>query len=317
MIADGSGTYIYVLDHDSVYNGAVSSATNPNPNCANALTGSTTCGDITAFKIDSTTGRLQLVVNAQVTAAGGGAALPYFPVPSNPVDFVLSGGNLLTLSGTTAAASYPYTGGSTVFPYSYSSSNGQLTVNQNNAQALNIAEGTAIVGGGSYIWVLDNEPISVSGVTASQSQILPYTIGSGGSLSAATSGPIPDDATQSNPIYLVVESKGKWFYVANEGNNVIGTGTAESGLAGYYLESPFEPQEIPGEPIGFGSGPGPQCLVEDPSNQFIYTANANSSTVTGQVIDENAGVLTQFAKAPASYALAGPPTWCLVDGRTN
>jgi hypothetical protein len=115
----------------------------------------------------------------------------------------------------------------------------------------------------------------------------------------------------------VVESKGKWFYVANEGNNVTGSGTAESGLAGWVITSPFLPQEISGTPIGFGSGPGPQCLVEDPSNQFFYTANFNSSTVTGQVIDENAGVLTPFTKAPASYALGGQPTWCLVDGRTN
>jgi 6-phosphogluconolactonase (cycloisomerase 2 family) len=321
MIADGSGTYIYVLEHDSLYNGSPSSATNPNPNCANALTGATTCGDITAFKVDSTTGRLQLVVNAQVTAAGGGAAaLPYFPVPSYPVDFVLSGGSLLTLSATsaTASTSFPYTGGATVFPYNYSSTNGQLTVSQNGLQPLNIAAGTAIVSAGSYLWVLDNEaPNPNPSGNGTTSQILPYTVASGGSLSAATSGPIPDDGNQSNPIYLVVESKGKWFYVANEGNNVTGSGTAESGLAGWVITSPFLPQEISGTPIGFGSGPGPQCLVEDPSNQFFYTANFNSSTVTGQVIDENAGVLTPFTKAPASYALGGQPTWCLVDGRTN
>ena len=58
----------------------------------------TTCGDITVFKIDSTTGRLSLVVNAQVTAANG-QPLNYFPVPANPVDFVLSGSTLLTLTG--------------------------------------------------------------------------------------------------------------------------------------------------------------------------------------------------------------------------
>jgi 6-phosphogluconolactonase len=71
MIADSSGSYLYVLDHDSLYNGAPSSATNPNPNCAAALTGATTCGDITAFSVNATTGRLQLLVNKQVTASGG------------------------------------------------------------------------------------------------------------------------------------------------------------------------------------------------------------------------------------------------------
>ena len=70
----------------------------------------------------------------------------------------------------------------------------------------------------------------------------------------------------------------------------------------------------------FGTGGGPQCLVEDPSNQFFYTANFNDSTVTGLQVDERAGVLrplSEATKAPDSYTLTGPPTWCLVDGRVN
>jgi 6-phosphogluconolactonase (cycloisomerase 2 family) len=321
ILADTSGSFIYVLEHDSLYNNAPSSPSNPNPNCAAALTGATTCGDISVFKVDPTTGRLSLVVNDQVTAANGGASLPYFPVPSNPVDFVMSSGYILTMSGTTttASTSYPYTGGATVFPYADNGTNGQLTVSQNSAQTLNITQGTAIVNGGSYVFVLDNEPPSPN-VTNASSQILPYTVGGGGALLAATSGPIPDDPNQSNPIFLVMENKGKWFYVANEGNNVTGTGTAQSGLAGYVMNSPFQPTEMAGTPIGFGSGAGPQCLVEDPSNQFFYTANFNDSSVTGQSIDENAGTLrplSQSTKAPSEYPLTGPPTWCLVDGRTS
>jgi 6-phosphogluconolactonase (cycloisomerase 2 family) len=325
MISDTSGSYIYVLEHDSMINGLPSNAStthpNPNPNCAAALTGATTCGDITVFSVNSTTGRLQLVVNAQVTAAGGGSPLTYFPVPSNPVDFLMTNGMFLTMSATSATAntSYPYTGGATVFPYAYNASNGQLTVSQNSTQPLNIAKGTAIVNAGSYVFVLDNEAPSPNPTTAS-SQILPYTVGNNGALLAATSGPIPDDPNQSYPIYVVLENKGKWFYVANEGNNITGTGTAQSGLAGYVINSPFQPTEMAGTPIGFGTGAGPQCLVEDPSNQYFYTANFNDSSVTGQSIDENAGTLiplTQSTKAPSQYSLTGPPTWCVVDGRTS
>lgn len=321
MIVSSSGTFIYVLDHDSLYSGAPSSASNPNSNCAAALTGATTCGDITVFSVNSTTGRLQLILNTQVTAAGGTSALTYFPVPANPVDFVMASGMVLTLSGTTATAgtSYPYTGGSIVFPYTYNSSSGQLTVSQNSAQALNITAGTAIVSGGSYVYVLDNEAPSPNS-TGATGQILPYTVGSGGALLAATSGAIPDDANQSYPIYLVLENKGKWLYVANEGNNTTGTGTAESGIAGYVVNSPYQPTEMAGNPVTFGTGAGPQCLVEDPSNQFFYTANYNDYSVTGQQIDENSGTLiplSQSTKAPSEYTLTGPPTWCLVDGRTS
>jgi DNA-binding beta-propeller fold protein YncE len=77
---------------------------------------------------------------------------------------------------------------------------------------------------------------------------------------------------------------------------------------------------LAGTPVGYGSGSYPQCLVEDPSNQFFYTANSGDSTVTGQAIDENAGTLIPLnnsTKAPSEYSLTGPPTWCLVDGRTD
>jgi 6-phosphogluconolactonase (cycloisomerase 2 family) len=323
MITDGSGSFIYVLEHDSLYNGAPSSSTNPNPNCAAALTGATTCGDITAFQVNGTTGRLQLIINAQVTAAGGGASLPYFPIPANPVDFLMASGTIITMSGTatTASTTYPYTGGATVFPYALNSTNGQLTVSQNSAQTLNIKQGTAIVNGGGYVFVLDNESPSPNSTNAA-SQILAYTVGSNGALLAANNGIIPDDPNQYNPIYLVQENKGKWFYVANQGsaNPPLGFATAQSGIAGYVINSPFQPTEMAGTPVGFGSGSGPQCLVEDPSNQYFYTANFNDSSVTGQSIDQNAGTLrplSQSTKAPSEYALTGPPTWCLVDGRTN
>jgi len=321
ILSDTSGTFIYVLEHDSLYNGLPSSATNPNPNCAAALTGATTCGDITAFQVNSTTGRLQLVLNAQVTAAGGSAPLTYFPIPANPVDFLMSSGVVITMSGTstTASTSYPYTGGAIVYPYAYNPTNGQLTVTQNSVGTLNIAKGTALVYGGGYVFALDNEAPNPNPTNAS-SQMVPYSVGSNGALLSATSGPIPDDPNQSNPIYLVVENKGKWFYVANQGNNVIGPGTAQSGIAGYVLNNPIQPQEIAGTPIGFGTGAGPVCLVEDPSNQFFYTANYNDSSVTGQAINENSGELKPLSdstKAPSEYTLTGPPTWCLVDGRTN
>jgi 6-phosphogluconolactonase (cycloisomerase 2 family) len=327
MIADSAGTHLYVLDHDSPDNYKQSNT----DGCALALAGVQTCGDITAFTVNPTTGYLTLIQNAQVTASGG-AQLPYFPVPANPVDFVPTTSYILTLNATSATASvdYPYTGGATVYPYNYVSTTGQLTTTGtgypwdvlSDSSASGVPDGTAIASAGSYIYVLDNKPFYKDGAITSQSQILPYgpTIGTNGSLEAVSTGNIPDDANQSNPTVLTLESKGEWFYVANQGNNVTGTVVAGSGISGYVVNTPYLPTEMSGTPIGFGSGYGPQCLVEDPSNQFIYTANINDSSVTGQVIDQNKGTLTplsQSSKVPSEYALSGPPTWCLVDGRTN
>jgi 6-phosphogluconolactonase (cycloisomerase 2 family) len=326
MLSDSSGNYLFVLDHDSSINNLPSSTSNPNSNCALALGNDsngnpiTTCGDITVFSVNATTGRLTLVVNAAVTAATGGGPLAYFPVPSYPVDFMISSTSVLTLNATaaTASADYPYVGGSTVFPYTYPvNGGGQLTRNQNTSQPLNIKAGTAITVGGGTIYVLDNEPIYVNGSTtpASNSQLLPYSLGTNGSLNALTSGPVPDDSTQENPIALVVESKTKWLYLANQGNNNNTTGAAESGITGYVIDpSQHTLSQMAGLP--FGTGSGPQCIVEDPSDQYIYTANYNDSTVTGQSIDQQAGVLRDLTKA-SSFALTGPATYCLTSGRTN
>ena len=73
--------------------------------------GTTRCGDITAFQVDSSTGRLSYVLNSQVTAASG-SPLTYFPVPADPIDFAVSRVTLLTLSGTHGT-------GDSVFPYAY------------------------------------------------------------------------------------------------------------------------------------------------------------------------------------------------------
>jgi len=309
MIADTSGSHIYVLDHDSLYNGSASSATNPNPYCAEALAGATVCGDITAFSVNATTGRLQLMLDSPAT----GVTLPYFPVPVNPIDFTLTGLTVLTLSGTPAT-------GDTVYPYSYNSSTGSLTGTLTSSDSIgSVFQATAIVSAGGYIFVLDNEAPPAPNLSNARSQILPWTIGGNGALTAPSSGIIPDDASQANPIYLAVENKGKWFYVANQGdpNN---QQDALSGIAGYVINNPFQPTEIGGTPIGFGAGAGPVCIVEDPSNQFFYTANHDAATVTGQELDQNAGTLTplsQSSKVPDSYPLTGQPSWCLVDGRTN
>jgi 6-phosphogluconolactonase (cycloisomerase 2 family) len=303
MISDSSGSFLYVLDHDSP-------ASPSDPNCKTLL-GTPTCGDITAFTINATTGRLSLMLNAQVTSASG-SALPYFPVPANPVDFSMASGYLYTLTGT-AATSYPYTGGTSAFPYTVAASGGQLTVTQTASQPLNIGQGTAVAYGSGYVYILDNEPITVNGIT-STSQVVPFSPGANGALQAQTGGAVADDPTQSNPIAMLVESKGKWIYLANQGNNANNT-NAQSGITGYVIDpSTHQLSPIAGGP--FGSGAGPQCLVEDPSDQFVYTANFNDSTVTGRLIDQNTGVLKDL-NAPASTALTGPATWCVIDGRTN
>ena len=307
MVADANGGHIYVLDHDA-----------PNSaSCSLVLgSGATSCGDVTAFNVDNTTGRLSLIQNAQVSSASG-APLSYFPVPANPIDFVLSAGYIITLSGT------PATGDSS-FPYTLSPANGQLTIGQNTAQPLNVSNATSIQAGNNFIYVLDNDPITIPAGTSSTfsagtypSQILPFSVGAGGALQAQTGGAVPDASPQTDPLFIIFETgqSNKWAYLSNFGG--VNTNNAQSSIVGYDIDTTS--RQLTNMSLSpFPTGSGPRCLVEDPSNNFIYTANFNDSTVTGRSIDHNSGVLKSLnGAANKAYSLPGPATYCLIDGRTS
>lgn len=297
LLADSTGTHLFALDRNAPDGTGCSLVFGPSV---------TTCGDITAFTADATTGRLSVVLNSQVTAASG-TPLPYFPVPANPIDFALSSNIFLTLTGTPAT-------GDSVFPYSYAS--GQLTVNQNSKQPLGISHATTIESAGGIIYVLDNG-VNTNGTNG---QIFAYTPGNNGSLQAESNGYYADDPTLSNPNQVLAANNGKWLYVLNGGDNSSST-TPQSGIAAFKILSPFQLQPVAGaNGATAGTGAGPQCILEDPSNQFVYTANFNDSTITGLSIDENQGnllPLPQTTKAKGTYALGGPATWCVVTGRTS
>jgi 6-phosphogluconolactonase (cycloisomerase 2 family) len=315
LVSDTSGNFLLALDHDAPSNAY----------CGVVITGATSCGDITVFSVNSNTGRLSLVTNAQLTTATG-SQVSYFPVPADPIDFSFATGNVFTLAGAPSASpSAVATTAQTVFPYGYNSSNGQLSsTGQGTPQVITngagnpMGQGTAIVYAGGRVYVLDNEPITVAvnGVTTtSPSQILPYTVGSNGALQSATGGAVPDDPNESNPIYLIVESKGKFLYLANQqgANSSTGAGITAYVIAGGTTSSQLS--ENPGSP--YGTGANPQCLVEDPSNQYIYTANASDSTITGKLLDPNSGSLRQMSGSTGTFPLTGPASWCFVTGRTN
>jgi hypothetical protein len=236
-------------------------------------------------------------------------------VPSNPIDVLLASNFVLTLSGTPSTGDF-------VFPYSYNTT-GQLTLSQNSIQTISATQATALQAGNSFVYILDNEPITYTPPNSSSpvtvpAQILPFTVGSGGSLQAQTGGAVPDVPAQTNPLFLLAETKGKWVYVANAGDNTNATVTnTQSGIAGYVIDtSTHQLTTMSGSP--FGSGAGPSCLVEDPSSQFFYTANFNDSSVTGSVLDPNVGTLSTLpGSANKTYALTGPASYCLVNGRTS
>jgi len=300
LLADSAGNYLFALDHDAP-SGAY---------CGAVVSGATSCGDITVFSVNQTNGRLSLVTNAQLTSSTG-SQVSYFPVPANPIDFANPSGYVMTMSGLAGAPA-----GQTVYPYGYNSSSGQLTLTQSTPQIIAngagepMGQGRAIVPAGGKVYILDNEPLAAGGTPG---QVLPFTVGTNGALQTVVGGAVAGDPTQTSPIYLIQESKGKFVYVANQQGASSSSGP---GITGFVIDpSAGTLSEIPGSP--WGSGANPQCLVEDPSNQYIYTANFDGANVTGRLLDPNSGALRQMTGSTGVFALNGPATWCFVTGRTN
>jgi len=119
-------------------------------------------------------GRLSLVENSQVTAANG-SPITYFPVPANPSTlFSLAP----TCSPSPARRLPPPPTPTPAGPRSGLQLRQQRAVDAkpNGVQGLGIHQGTAIVNASGVIYVLDNEPVTVTfggTSTTSKSQILP------------------------------------------------------------------------------------------------------------------------------------------------
>jgi 6-phosphogluconolactonase (cycloisomerase 2 family) len=313
MVIDSTGSYLYVLGHDAYADDGshAASSTYPNALCYSMFSTYEGCGVITAYSIDSSTGYLNPVSNKQASSS---STVMYFPVPANPVDFSITSSYLITLTGSTTDDYSPYSyttagaGATSYYPYGISSSssatNGLLYLLSSSSEtSLGISGGTSITYANGYVYVLDNE--------SSSDKILAFTVSSG-ALSTQTGSPFTEDSTVSKPVALLVESGAKWAYIANYGNGT-DENNALSKIQGFTIDSTYKTlTTLSGSPWGTGSGP--TCLVEDPSNQFLYSANYVSKNITGRVINQITGGLDS---ATGSATLDGPATWCLVDGRTN
>jgi 6-phosphogluconolactonase (cycloisomerase 2 family) len=296
---DSSGTHLFVLD-----------STVPDPTTCTAYVpgnDATICGDITSFNIDSNTGRLSLITNQQVKNSAG-TNLTYFPVGTGPINFsvIPSNSYVYVIEKGTGVSADPSQG---VFVYANSA--GQLTLTQNTPIPSGAESLSYIYASSKYVYLIDTQ----GGTTAGQ--ILPYTVGTNGALQSLVGGFVANTGTVANPGPMIVDHQNKFLYLANQGPNLTPTSPASS-VSGYFIDQTTGRLTglsggASGTSVVFGSGSEPQCILEDPSNQYLYTANFSDSTVTGAVINSTTGTLTTLRKK-SSFAVTGQPTWCVASG---
>jgi 6-phosphogluconolactonase (cycloisomerase 2 family) len=123
---------------------------------------------------------------------------------------------------------------------------------------------------------------------------------------------------------MTVDSTSQFVYVANFGPNNSLTSSASNVSAYLINKTSGQLQDVYGAGNSgtntFGSGSGPKCILEDPSNQYLFTANYNDSSISGYIINTENGTLTNqrgngtLSNTTASTLVPGNPTWCVASG---
>ena len=273
---DSSGNYLYVLD--SLAPAGVVDANSPQ-----GLTyAQQNRGDITVFSIDPNTGRLSLVTNNQIKGANN-INLNFFPVGVAPTMTKTGGGACLyTLdSGTNS-----------IFPYSVNSTNGQLTQTTNSEIFTNAGKLTSINATGTYIYLTDAQATAAS----PGGQILPYTPGSNCSLNTLTGGAVNNLAQTANPVWSLTDNRGRYLYVVNQSTS--NSSNPNSSISAFTIDSTTgKLQQVAGDSNNpYSTGSGAVCMVEDPTNQYVYTSNTVDGTLTGKIINQNTGQLSDLRR---------------------
>jgi 6-phosphogluconolactonase (cycloisomerase 2 family) len=305
---DSTGSYLYVLDQNTPAN-----STTPSQYAS--------VGDVSVFSINPNTGRLSSIQNLQLQDTTG-AQLLYFPTGESPVWFKQFGSYLYTIdrglpSQATANPTY-------ISVYSIGTS-GQLLQTPNAEFPTGAVNLVYLNSGGSYLYALDQgEPNSPSSslyngaiyIYTSGTSGAPTPIVTGPELQGGPNGPFP---TSVNPTVLTQVGNGTstFVYVANAGLNTSST-EAASNISSYIVQSTGQLAPIAGSNSGTlnsGTGSGPRCILVDPSNQFLFTANYNASNITGKIINTEAGALTP-ERGTNTVTAPGLPTWCVASGNT-
>jgi hypothetical protein len=190
---------------------------------------------------------------------------------------------------------------------------GQLTLTANSTIQTNAGNLTSINGNGNYVWLTDAAPTSDS----PGGRILPYTSGSSGActLNTLTGGPVNNLPLTSNPVYTFADSKGKYLYVLNR-SSTNSQNPNTSSISAFIIDSSGKLIQVSSASNPYSIGAGPGCMVEDPTNQYVYTSNNIDGTVTGKQINSNTGELNDLQRG-STFPATGQATCLTVSGNVD
>lgn len=247
-------------------------------------------GSITVFSIDPTTGRLILVTNTQITPPSPS----YWEVGQNPLMFRTLGSCLFTVNSADQS----------ITPYSQGSGGQLLTVTTGKIST-NANTISSINGSGSYAILTDS----------AANKIFPYTIGSNCTLNTFSGGIVANASGTSNPVNSFISSNGKYLYILNYSSTNTTQGQSASSITGYLIDPQNGLSLLP-SPSTFTVDSGPVCMVEDPTNKYLYVSDHNSGQITGKVFDPNTGQLSQLTRG-STFSAVGLASCLAISGAVD
>jgi 6-phosphogluconolactonase (cycloisomerase 2 family) len=227
-------------------------------------------GSITVFSVDPTTGRLTLVLNNQ-SPIPNQPSPTYWDVGQDPFMMKSAGSCLFTVnSADHSITPFSQAGGQLV-----NVTTGKITTSANTISSIN--------GNGSFIILTDS----------GSNNIIPYSIGGSCGLSILTGGITPNQTGTSNPVNSLISNDNKYLYILNQSTTNTQTTSVFSSISGFLIQN-GQLSALTGSPYTVDSGP--VCMVEDPTNKYMYISDHNSGQVTGKLYDDTTGTLRQLAR---------------------
>jgi 6-phosphogluconolactonase (cycloisomerase 2 family) len=249
-------------------------------------------GSITVFSVDPTTGRLTLVLNNQ-SPIPNQPSPTYWDVGQDPFMMKSAGSCLFTVNSADHS----------ITPYSQGGS-GQLVNVTTGKVFTNASDITSINGNGSYIILTD----------AGSNTVFPYQISGSCGLSTFVGGPQYLGASTSNPVYSFIDTSGKYLYILNQSSTNTTPTQSASSITGYFINTSSGLSPLTGSPYSVDSGP--VCMVEDPTNKYLYISDHNSGQVTGKIFDPNTGALQQLTRG-STFSATGLATCMAISGAVD
>ena len=254
-------------------------------------------GAITTFSSDANTGRLITVPQTQSTPAGG-------VVPN----FVEVGANPLRMSATPSCLFTVNQADQTVTPFA--SSGGQLTTVTTGKIAIpNAVNITSINGNGQYVVLTDAGPSSVvNGVQTftTPGTIYPYIPATGCGLTPLTA-PVTNTAGVTDPVNSFIDTKSANIFILNASTAITAGTQPSSQITGFQI---VNGQLRPNPSSPFTAGAAPVCMVEDPTQKYMYVADRNDGSITGYAYDNNQGTLAPLSRG-STFTTGNAQATCL------